>query len=164
MENKRTLRDYLNEIKACEDSDRLIDKLKIYDNFPVLLYGDQIELFSKVTQAFRDSPEPEGIVDGWHHVRDLKDGMVQQFDYDQGTVSVQVTRDSHDAYTLGEKDRIDDVDHSIWISFHPYQKKKMRGVKGVRAMALAIADFGDYVIRENLTVRFPKANLNHISE
>ena len=53
----RTLKEYLDEIGACEDPARLTGELHVYDNWPVLFYGDQDELFSKVTRAFRDSPK-----------------------------------------------------------------------------------------------------------
>ena len=61
----------------------------------VLLYENQDELFSKVTQAFRDSPKPVGIQDSWHYVSDVPEEISQLFDYDLGTVNIQITKGSH---------------------------------------------------------------------
>jgi len=159
MTDKRTLREYLNEIRECEDPDKLRNELKIYDNWPILLYGNQDELFSKVTQAFRDSPKPEGIQDSWHYVGDSRGVRTQLFDYGLGTAHVQVTRGSHGMW-MSEEDKVNGLDHSVWVMFHPYQEKKMENVNWFRAMALAIVGFGEYVMRENLTARFPKNGLD----
>jgi hypothetical protein len=165
MKNQIKLKEYLDEIRKCEDPDSLRNELKIYDNWPVLLYGNQDELFSKVTQAFRDSPKLEGIQDSWHYVGNCREGRTQLFDYDLGTVHIQINRCSHGMW-MSEEDKINSLYHSVWVMFHPYQKKKMENVSNVRAMALAIASFGEYVIRENLTARFPKngLDLNYIPD
>jgi len=58
------------------------------------------------------------------------------------------------------------VEHSCYAIFHPYQYvDDMCWADGwINVMALAISDFGEYVLKENLTARFPKngLNLNHI--
>ncbi len=163
MTHKRTLEEYLDEVRKCEDPYRLRSEFKIYDNWPVLLYGNQEELFSKLIQAFKDSPKPGRIRETWHYVGDLRMGITQLFDYDLGTVRVQVTKGSHGMW-MSKEDKVNGLDHSVWVMFHPYQEKKMENVNWLRAMALAIVGFGEYVLRENLTARFPELDLNYVPE
>lgn len=134
--------------------------MKIYDNWPVFIYGNKDELFSKVTQAFRN-PLEEGIKDSWHYVNDvIEEGgrITQLFDYGPGTVRVQVTRVYHGMWR--KEDKINGLDPSVMVIFHPYQEKKMKNVHWVKAMALAIIGLGEYILKENLTARFPKDGLD----
>ncbi len=159
MTSKKTLRSYLDEIRRCEDPHKLKYELKINDNWLVFLYGSPDKLFSNVTQAFRNSPQEDGIRDSWNYVGDGEGGRQLFFDYEPGTVHTQVTKGCF-CFGLSEADKIGGLEHSVWVTFHPYQEKKMVGVNPLRAMALAIAGFGEYILRENLTARFPNEGLD----
>ncbi len=160
---KRTLRDYLDELRRCDDFARLEDELNVRDNYFVLLYGNREDLFSRVTQAFRDSPQEDGLRDSWEFYWQRDDGMVQAFNYEPGTVMVQVWNDSG---RTEDEHKINGQVPAIELSFHPSQRKEMEGVTPAKAMALAIVDFGDYVMREGLTARFTKnaLDLNYVPE
>lgn len=162
--------DYLDRLKECDDENILENDLNIYDNYPVLLFGNPDELFLKVMGAFRNSPSKKGIREPWQYISTEKgslerDYIFQRFYYTAGTVEVQINKDFNWQYD-GDEHKINGLEHSVWVMFHPYQKKKMEQVGRFKAMALAIVSFGDYVIRENLTARFPKRglNINHIPE
>ena len=164
------LSEYLDKLKECNDEAILEGKLKIYDNWPVLLFGNPAELFLKVTNSFRNSPRESSIREPWQYIKTEKgvlerDEIFKRFNYSSGTVEVQINKDFNFQYE-GDEHKINGLEHSVWVMFHPYQKKKMEQVGRFKAMALAIVSFGDYVIRENLTARFPKRglNINHIPE
>lgn len=178
MVDKRILREYLDKIRECEDPERLRNELKIYDNWPVLLYGNQDELFSRVTQAFRDSPKHGGIQDSWHYagqqsldcdrwgqLSELK-GQ-QMFHFVQKKFGAEAQLFNFPAVSLygSEEHRIVDRYHSIYLMFRGTHSDE-RKIDFTRGIALAVAGFGDYVIRENLTARFPKngLDLNYVPE
>jgi len=132
----------------------------------VLLYGNPEDLFPRVTDAFRASPQKEGIRDEWCLDRDGPNNKT--FNYEPGTVIVQIEKGSH-AFFMRPVDRIDRADHSVWLSFHPCQglspedslppyTESDRLIK----MASAIAGFGEYLLGEKLTARFPAVDINHV--
>jgi|SRR3989344_1977358 len=162
------LEEYLDKLRECNDEDKLERDFRIYDNWPVLLFGNQDELFLKVTKAFRDSPQEDGIREPWNyipteHVFGTTDEFLQKFNYDAGTVVVQIRKSVHGQHKEDE-DKINGLIHSVFVMFHPYQEKKMEGVSKFKAMALAIISFGDYMIREKITARLPynRLDINHI--
>lgn len=156
-----TLKEYLNEITICEDLDKLRNELDIYDNYPILFYGDQKELYSKLTQAFRESNE-NSIIGCWDFVKRCGLGT-EIFNYRPGTVVVQVNDHSHGMW-MSEKNKIKGLNHSMYIMFHPSQEKEMNNVHWLIAIALSIKGVGDYIIQEKLTARFPNAEegINYI--
>lgn len=159
----RTLKDYLNAIKACEDTDRLKHEFKIKDNWSIYLYGDRETLYSKVTQAFNDSGKPSGIRDKWYFGYDVDKGKTYYFE--PGIVLAQVIKIiRHPDAINGDEDKIYGEEFQVFVMFHPYQEKKMENVPWIRAIALAIAGVGDYIIRENITARFPLLDLNHVPD
>jgi len=158
------LKKYLKEIRQCRNQDRLLEELKIQDNYMVLLYGNPEDLFPKVTDAFRASPQKEGIRDEWCLDRDGLNNKT--FNYKPGTAIVQVEKGSH-AFFMRHTDRIDGADHSVWLSFHPYQGLSLEdSLPSTESdwlkMASAIAGFGEYVLRKKLAARFPAVNINHV--
>jgi hypothetical protein len=169
MADKRTLNEYLDEIRQCEDPDRLRDELKVYDNWPVLLYGSQDELFSKVVQAFRDSPKAEGISDSWRYVgeRNFDNGrQMLHFVHELGAEAQLFNRPGDYLGYWGEEHRVDGQDHSVFLMFHGTHAEGERKVHWIRGVALAVAGFGDYILRENIPVRFTGygLELNYIPE
>ena len=162
---KITLQNYLNGLRECNDEEKLEREFRIYDNWPVLLFGNPDELFLKVTQAFRDSPQENGIREPWEAIPTRHMESYQRFNYGHGTVEVQMKKRIHGQHKWDE-DKINGLVHSVWVMFHPYQEKKMEGVGKFKAMSLAIVSFGDYIIREKLTARLPYKHLdiNHIPE
>jgi hypothetical protein len=160
-----TLKDYLDGLRGCDDFARLQDKFNVRDNYFVLLYGDREDLFSKVTQAFKDSPQEDGLSNTWNLCWQDEDGTRQMFDYEPGTVQAQVYK-GHCGMMV-EEYKINGQTPAIALSFHPSQfSNLMKDVPPARAMALAIIDFGEYITREGLTVKFTKneLNLNYIPE
>ena len=164
MASKKTLREYLDDILACDESDRLRDEFKIDDNWPILLYGNEDGLFSKIVRAFREAPQEDGLRGKWtqqgcYH----NDPYYAYFEYDAGAVVVQV-RKCPDRMQLDEEDRINGLDHVMFVMFHPYQKKSMEGRNHRQAMAFVIAEFGEYIIQQKLTARLPYHGLdiNHV--
>ncbi|HLC60344.1 MAG TPA: hypothetical protein VJJ52_02860 [Candidatus Nanoarchaeia archaeon] len=153
-----TIDNYLDELKKCTDTDRLRTYLKVQDNYPVFLYGERAELFFMVTEAFRNSPSQNGIRDSFFNPRTSGDST-WLFDYRNGAVTVQVNMGTNHMY--GDQ-RIGDLDHSVWVMFHSQPERYEEGVGYKKAMALAIASFGEYIEREKLTARFPRVNLNYI--
>ncbi|HLC32201.1 MAG TPA: hypothetical protein VJJ82_00075 [Candidatus Nanoarchaeia archaeon] len=165
------LSEYLDGLRECTDERILERDFRMTDNWPVLLFGNPDELFLKVTNAFRNSPQENGMREPW---QDILRGEVwhrggcpvERFSYVPGTVEVQVNKCFNGMYDVYQNNKINGLDHSVWVMFHPYQEKKMKNVGPSRAMALAIVSFGDYVIREKLTARFPKGglNINHVPD
>ncbi len=158
------LNEYLEKLKECNDEAKLKNEFKIYDNWPVLLFGDQDELFSKITKAFRDSPQENGIREHWHYIPTVGaigtlDEFLQKFSYGSGTVEVQMRKKAHGQHKEND-DKINGLVHSVFVLFHPYQEKKIENVGKFKAMAMAITSFADYVIREKLTARLPYNGLN----
>lgn len=165
MQN-RTLEEYIENLRKYDDFEILRNELKIGDNYTVILYGNKDEIFSKVTQAFIDSPSENGIREAWNRNEKLEwnhDMMI--FNYEAGTVNLGVIKRIHGKF-LGIGHKINGQDHSIYIMFHSYQEKKMENVSWVKAMALAIAEFGDYILRNDITARFPEIEpgINSIPE
>ncbi len=89
MEDSRLAR-YLNQIRKCTDPSRLEQKFKIYNNWPVLFYGDGMKLYRKISKAFIDSPNKNGICSAWSQT-DSK-GF---FNYDAGVVIANVFSHPH---------------------------------------------------------------------
>ena len=153
-----TIDNYLDELRTCTDTDRLLTYLKVQDNYPVFLYGDRAELFSMVTEAFRNSPSQNGIRDSFINPK-MSGYITWLFDYKGGAVTVQVNMETNHMY--GDQ-KIADLDHSVCVMFHSQPERFEEGVGYTKAMALAIASFGEYIKREKLTARFPRVNLNYI--
>ena len=74
------LSEYLDRLKECNDERVLLEHdLKIYDNWPVLLFGNPDELFLKITNAFRNSPQENGIREPWHYISTESTGDIDKF-------------------------------------------------------------------------------------
>ncbi len=157
MERKKSLKEYLNKLERCNDIGRLLsDEFKIYDNWPVLLYGNQDELFRKAREAFTEEDYPDK---SWHLKGTFKDGTCYLFENNSKTGRVQINKGM---YWEHKRDKIKGLKHSVWVMFHPGLGKG----EGIpiygweKSMALSIVDFGKYIIKNNLTARFPKNGLN----
>ena len=161
----RTLRDYLDELMVCDDFARLRDEFNVRDNYFVLLYGDREDLFARVSQTFRNSPQNDGLRDSWNLSWQNEEETRQMFDYEPGTVQAQVYKGN--CGMTQDEDKINGRIPSIALSFHPSNfRNPMKDVDPTRAMALAIIDFGEYVMKEGLTAKFTKneLNLNYVPE
>lgn len=156
---KITLTDYLHELRTCNDDERLRWELYIYDNYSIHLYGEE-DLFSRVTQAFRNSPHGS-LRESWHLFAERDDYTV--FNYGLGTVQVYVWNDAI-AIMKDQDMKINGRDPSVTLMVHPSQYspkgKEMEGVSPLRALAIAIVGLGEYIIQERLTARFTKNGLD----
>ncbi|OGX08072.1 MAG: hypothetical protein A2Z88_07190 [Omnitrophica WOR_2 bacterium GWA2_47_8] len=156
------LADYLAAIRVCDDQFRLKEVHGIYDNWPVLLYGNRNEVFDKVAQAFRESAQERGIRDSWIEYEAAERNRLV-FEYESGTVLAQIQGRTHAMYSK-EEDRIQGSTHSVFVMFHAHPDKEGQDGWDFKAISSAIAGFGDYIIMERFTARFPRANpkINHI--
>lgn len=59
---------------------------------------------------------------------------------------------------MSEADKINGLDHSVGVMFHPYHLKG-NAVWDFKAMGMAFVDFGEYVMQEGLTIRLPRRGL-----
>ncbi|GEM_PF-5052021 len=155
------------ELRESANGDALEKRWGIYDNFPVLLYGEEFPLYKTLFDAFLNSPRQDGLHDKWIiDTRQARLAMILEylsrnqiissphFYYDPGTASVvfHQTGETHAfrraEYHLGGKPS------SLWLSFHPYNPKKMEGVHGRVGLASGIADFVQYVAKNDIAARF----------
>ncbi|MGM5485527.1 MAG: hypothetical protein ACQEP1_06680, partial [Nanobdellota archaeon] len=157
---EKTLREYLDQIENCNSSRRLKYEYGISDNWPILLFGDRGGLYSKVIGAFENSYQEFGIRAQWNFLDTLEDSSGiesrRQYEYNQGSIVAQVAKGPYPEFMINEVNRIHGEENSVWVMFHPYQENRM-DINECRAMASAISGFGEYVLREKLTARFPKA-------
>lgn len=165
---KTTLIDYLDELRTCSDDERLRWELSIYDNYPIHLYGES-DLFSRVTQAFRDSPHGS-LSESWHLFFERAGDDTLGFNYGHGTVQVYVWNEAI-AIMKDQNMKINGRDPSVTLMVHPSQYdrqyqdfshrgKEMEGVSSFRALAIGIVALGEYIIQERLTARFTKNGLD----
>jgi len=152
-----SLDEYVEALRNTEDPDILDSKLKTGDNYGIIFFGDGKEIFDKLSKI--GSP--------WVQKKD-EPGRVL-FYYDSGSVIMNL-------FQVGG--RWTDPEHQIegqlfsaHCMFQPYQGssmypdgKRMPDVSCGKAMALAIADFLDYVKAEGYTFRLPEVNINHIPD
>lgn len=144
-----SLTQYLDGLRTCNDPSVLEHTFKIYDNFHILLYGNADTLFSKVEGAFRSLdlgeswyPEPVESEDLFFHNTNAR-GHIHKGPYHPLTE---------------EEDQINGENHCAWVMFHSY-KTSMGNIDNFGYIAAAVTHFGDYLIRERLTARFPKSGL-----
>ncbi|MDO8656027.1 MAG: hypothetical protein Q7K45_02205 [Nanoarchaeota archaeon] len=149
MEKFTSLTDYLNELRACNDPALLKDRFKIYDNFHILLYGNADDLFSRVASAFKSLE----LGEKWYQEPLESDDLFFHNTQAMG----HIHKGPYHPLTE-EEDRINGENHSAWVMFHSY-KTSMGNLANYALIASAVAHFGDYIIRERLTARFPMQGL-----
>jgi hypothetical protein len=146
-----TLREYLDKVRSCDDSDILETELRVEGNWLVLFYGDPDNLFHVVTGAFDMSPFA-GIGQVWKRDGQLEnDTKSAFFNHQQGTVHAQIRKEPYPIYL---EDRIDGVEHSMHLMFHPLKRYRQTA-----DMKSVILDFGEYIIEQGYTVRLPQHRL-----
>tara|TARA_Y100000034_G_C6886507_1_gene407107 strand:+ start:674 stop:1147 length:474 start_codon:yes stop_codon:yes gene_type:complete len=148
------LEEYLEKLKVCKDPKKLQEELHIYDNWPVLLYGEPEQLFELLDQYLISSPEYVSSIES------IKVKNKKTFDF-KG-FSVQMTKEKRCEYSF-EEDKIKGLDHSVWLVFHPYIDHTCKKWHFLE-MTSGIIELGEYIIKEGLTARFPKEELelNHV--
>ena len=140
-----SLEQYLNGLRTCDNPDILKEKFKIYDNFHILLYGNADDIFSKVAGAFTSLD----LGEQWYH--EIVEGDDLFFHNTQARGHIH--KGPYHPLTE-EENKINAEDHTLWVMFHSY-KTSMGNLDNFRFIASAVTHFGDYIIREKLTARFP---------
>ncbi len=141
------LEEYLKELKKCDNVDEL-KELHIYDNWPVLLYGNQEKIFKKIDLHFKQSPRfrfSESIVQRKKEV------------YDFENTFITIGKENREDYSAKEH-QVNGLDHCIWIVLHPYNDHRTKAWN-FHEMTSNIIDLSEYIIEQNLTARFPKEGL-----
>ena len=144
-----SLEEYLQGLRTCDDSTLLGERFKIYDNFHILLYGNADDLFSKVAGAFKSLE----LGEQWYREPVKSDDLFFHNTKARG----HIHKGPYHPLTE-EEDRINGEAHSAWAMFHPY-KSSMGNLANYALIASAVTQFGDYIVRERLTVRFPISGL-----
>ncbi len=149
-----SLEEYLNGLRTCDNPAILKERFRIYDNFHILLYGNADTLFSKVAGAFKSLD----LGERWYSEPAESDDLF----FHNTKTRAHIHKGPYHILTE-EEDRINGEDHSAWVMFHPY-KSSMGNPANYALIASAVTHFGDYVIRERLTVRFamPGLEFNYI--
>ena len=176
MEGRKTLVEYLNGLKVCDDPDRLEGEFKIENYWPALLYGDAEKLFAQLAEAYRNSPQEGGLKYNWADLIDLGDTKQFHLSYDNTIrVRVQLVKGQHTLFVMSGKNQIDGLEHCMHISFHPryndeslekniltvIKNREPEGIQALNAMAAAVAEFCGYAIANNLTLRLPSLGISY---
>jgi len=147
--SKQEIIDYVETIRACDNPPELNSRYGIYDNWPILFFGEDIY------------PKPLIIFDqdsAWKPNKE-KEGNIFYVHNETGVVCQSWNRPYH-AYAQ-EENQIDGNSHSTLIMFHP----KLLTGPGLIPLRDCIADYLEYLVQTEYTFRIPKLGeldpLNH---
>ena len=164
---KTNLKEYIDELRVCQDSKRLKDELiKYADNWPILFFGEGNNIFDIITTDMEKTLESHDLFSGTYILlpehtafEGINRPVRKCYNYEAGTINIQVYRIIDTLY-IGDEHKMNGQDHSLWVSLHPYQEKRITGLDTYQAMAQVIVDIGEYILKKGIfTVRLPKDGL-----
>ncbi len=140
---------FLGLLKSCQD-ELLKEECGIQDNWPFLLRGRLQDLV--LPHFFASSKyDFEGVLK-WDH------SFQWRFNYVPGTVLVQVLPFVAGSFYPGlEEDKRRYEEHTITITLHPYQKKRMDGISDLRAIAFVIEELAAFAVHKKIPFCLPKS-------
>ena len=149
----------LAELRECKDPRVLEERFGLFDNFPVLLYGDLIPTYEKILDAVINSPKEDGLNQKWTLFdgperleairRFLRQGRIIEeptFDFELGTVRALMARTEDIRFYHQPQYCLDGERPVLTITFHPYNDKWMEGVHQNIAMGMGVSDFTQYLV------------------
>jgi hypothetical protein len=160
------LAECVNILKTTSDSEKLKNELGNTDNWPILFFGDGNKIVDEITTDMEKSKESHDLFSGAYilmpdHITYDSNRPVRKFySYEPGTVTVQVHRITDTLYTQSNEHQVNGKHHSLFVSLHPYQEKKIEGLDDFQAIAQVVADFGEYILKKGVyTIKMPKTRL-----
>ncbi|MEK6869751.1 MAG: hypothetical protein AABX63_03835 [Nanoarchaeota archaeon] len=174
MEGK-TLEEYLDDLKECDDPDRLESEFKIQDNWLALLYGNPAEIFAMLTDAYKN-PQEKGINGKWEHKEGRSSESTQKFhlDYWSGVMTIQLVKRAYDMFIFLGGNQINGLEHSMYVTMHPYggrlsddilmsiKARRPEGIEALKAMKAAVIEFCEYATANKITFRLPFLNIGYV--
>jgi hypothetical protein len=133
------LEDYLKAIKECPD-EKLTKEFGIYDNFPIFVNAD----FHGIVKHFSEF--------GNYHIAgsgEVQSYLLTEVHYNPGTVIMTIYNRETDMAKTRHHNVLSGV-YAVQLTLHPYQKKKIENVPWLRAIAMAVDDIGQFLIKENI--------------
>jgi len=148
------LEEYVEKIRTCQDEEKLLTDLNIYDNYFVYFFGEP-ETHSKILNFFATS-------DMWMPEKTAPLSTTPYFIFKHPTQTCDrgSLASVHQGSPKGNKNIINGKPFSVRTCFHP-ANYHLTGFENYdwKNMALAIAGMLDYVRKENIPCFVEKPNI-----